>query len=173
MNKGVVATAVLALAIGGAAGWYFTSATEPAAAPASEAERTTFTLPDLDGEQRSLEEWRGQVVVLNFWAPWCPPCRREIPALAEFQAQYEAQGLTVVGIAVDTPFNTQNFVDTSPINYPILVAEEQGIALSRRYGNRVGALPYTIVLDRDGNVVYSHRSEITREQLEEVVQPLL
>ncbi|WP_127475549.1 TlpA family protein disulfide reductase [Sulfurivermis fontis] len=145
------------------------------AAPASHAAATpiAFNFPDLEGKQRHLNEWQGRVVLLNFWAPWCPPCREEMPALMELQEKYAARGLTVVGITIDTRENAQSFADSLGIDFPILIGEEGGLELAQTLGNKVGALPYTVVLDRQGRAVYTHRSEITLQQAEEAVLPLL
>ncbi|MFO7593617.1 MAG: TlpA disulfide reductase family protein, partial [Pseudomonadota bacterium] len=117
--------------------------------------------------------WKGQVVMVNFWAPWCPPCREEVPAFIALQEKYADQGFTIVGITLDTRANAQTFADTMGINYPILIAEEEGIDIAARYGNKVGALPYTALLDRQGNIVFTHRNELSFEEAEKAVQPLL
>jgi thiol-disulfide isomerase/thioredoxin len=132
-----------------------------------------FTLPDLDEQPRTLEEWKGQVVLLNFWAPWCPPCRKEVPAFIELQEKYAEKGFTIVGITIDTRDNAQTFADTTGVNYPILIAEEQGIEIAKAYGNRVGALPYSVLLDRKGRVILTHRNELSLEQAEKALLPLL
>ncbi len=151
---------------------------ESTAVPAAPAPQATmapiaFNFPDLDGKPRHLTEWQGQVVLVNFWAPWCPPCRKEMPALMELQEKHAARGLTVVGITIDTHDNAEAFADSLGINFPILIGEEGGLELAQTLGNKVGALPYTVVLDRQGRVAYTHRSEITLEQAEEAVLPLL
>lgn len=132
-----------------------------------------FTLPDLEGTEQSLAQWKGQVVMVNFWAPWCPPCRDEVPAFIELQEKYADKGFTIVGITVDTAENAQTFADTMGINYPVLIAEDEGIEIAKKYGNRVGALPFTALLDRKGNIVFTHRNELTLEQAEEALQGLL
>jgi peroxiredoxin len=133
----------------------------------------SFTLPDLEGASHRLSQWKGEVVLLNFWAPWCPPCREEVPAFIELQQKYAAQGFTVVGITVDTRKNAQTFADTMGVNYPVLVAEEEGIALAKQYGNKVGALPYSVLIDRQGNIVFTHRNELTREEAEKALKGVL
>lgn len=132
-----------------------------------------FNFPDLEGKQRDMSEWSGQVVLVNFWAPWCPPCRKEMPALMELQEKYAGRGLTVVGITIDTQENAQNFADSLGINFPILIGEDGGLELAQTLGNKVGALPYTVVLDRQGRAAYTHRSEITLQQAEQAALPLL
>lgn len=131
-----------------------------------------FSFPDLEGENRSLKQWQGKVVLLNFWAPWCPPCRKEVPAFVELQDKYANKGFVIVGITVDTQENAEVFADTMGVNYPILIAEEKGIALAEKYGNKVGALPYTAIIDRQGRVVSTHRSEVTREAAEKALNGL-
>lgn len=152
-----------------------TESTAVPAAPASQiaAAPVAFNFPDLEGKQRHLTEWQGQVVLVNFWAPWCPPCRKEMPALMELQEKYAARGLAVVGVTIDTRENAQNFADSLGINFPILIGEEGGLELAQTLGNKVGALPYTVVLDRRGRAVYTHRSEITLQQAEQAILPLL
>ena len=122
-------------------------------------------LPDLDGQLRRISEWDGKVLVVNFWATWCPPCRREIPAFIELQETYGPRGVQFVGVAVDTPNNVSDFVDPMGINYPTLVGESDAIAIAKQYGNRLGVLPYT--------VVYVHRNELSYADAEAVIQPLL
>jgi peroxiredoxin len=134
---------------------------------------TGFSLPNLEGESHSLSHWEGQVVMLNFWAPWCPPCRKEVPAFIELQEKYAERGFTIVGITVDTRDNAQTFADTMGINYPVLIAEEKGIELAENYGNKVAALPYTVVLDRQGKIRFTHRSELSREQADQIISDLL
>lgn len=134
---------------------------------------TDFTLPDLDGESRKLSEWKGQVIMVNFWAPWCPPCREEVPAFIELQEKYADQGFTIIGVTLDTQKNAQTFADTMGINYPVLIAEEKGIDIARQYGNKVGALPYTALIDREGNVVFTHRNELSLELAEKSIKALL
>jgi len=161
---------LLLVALLGGCGETTSTATAPAKAAVA---ATDFSLPDLEGEQRSLQQWRGKVVMLNFWAPWCPPCRKEIPAFIELQEKYAARGFTIVGITLDTQENAQVFADTMGINYPVLIAEDKGIELAGNYGNTLGALPYTAIIDRQGHVVFTHRSELSLQQAESAISGLL
>ena len=145
----------------------------PAEQPAGTERRIDFTLPDVEGRTRSLHEWDGKVIVLNFWATWCPPCVREIPALQTLYETYRERGLVVVGVAIDTTQPVIDFIDPQGVEYPILIADRDGPALTQRYGNRLTVLPYTVVIDRQGRIVYRHRSEITFDQAKAVIEPLL
>lgn len=135
--------------------------------------RPDFTLLDLEKNLRSITEWDGKVILVNFWATWCPPCVREIPALNKVYNAYKDKGFVVIGIAIDSRDAVIDFVDPLALDYPILIATQQGISLSQAYGNRLGVLPYSVLIDRKGNIVYSHRSELTYQQVEAQIKPLL
>lgn len=128
---------------------------------------------DLAGIRQPLSKWRGKVLVVNFWATWCPPCREEIPEFVKLQTKYGAQGVQFVGIAIDETAKVQAFVDEIGINYPILVGDLEAVALSRATGNRLGGLPYTLIVDRAGNIVGTELGGLTTAKLEAILQPLL
>jgi peroxiredoxin len=149
----------------------------PSATTAADAQRPMrridFTLPDLDGTPQSLSQWDGDLVLLNFWATWCPPCKKEMPL---FQAHYEEHaesGFTIVAVAVDELDETRAFVETFGIAFPILIGQEEAMAIGRDYGNRIGALPYTVVIDRTGMIRETHRGEVTESDLENWLQRYL
>jgi thiol-disulfide isomerase/thioredoxin len=125
------------------------------------------------GEAATIDRWQGQVLVVNFWASWCPPCRDEIPGLVSVQTRFAAKGLQVVGIAVDSADKARQAAQELGVNYPVLLAGMETIDLTRRLGNRVGALPFTVVLDRNGRLVASHLGLLTEAQLADLVVPLL
>jgi peroxiredoxin len=128
--------------------------------------RVDFTLPDLDGQPRSLSEWDGDMVVLNFWATWCPPCKKEMPLFQQRYEAHAADGFTIVAVAVDEIDETRDFVFTFGIEFPVLIGQEDAIAVGREYGNRIGALPYSVVIDRQGMVRKTHRGEVTENDLD-------
>jgi len=132
-----------------------------------------LSLPDLQGSPRSLKDWQGKVVVVNFWATWCPPCLKEIPEFVHMQDAHGAKGLQFVGIAADDPAKVREFVAKTPINYPILLAGMDVIEVARKAGNSVGGLPFTVILDRSGNWVLSHSGALDQEKLLPLVRPLL
>jgi thiol-disulfide isomerase/thioredoxin len=130
-------------------------------------------LPDMNGKLRALEQWRGKVLVVNFWATWCGPCREEIPAFIKVQDKLGAKGLQIIGIAVDQQDKVRPYAAEMKINYPILVGDLEAIDLARQAGNRLGGLPFTVVFDRQGTAVHSQLGGINQQKLEALVQPLL
>ncbi len=135
--------------------------------------RPDFTLMDLDNKSRSISEWDGKVILINFWATWCPPCVREVPTLDKLNNDFKDKGFVVIGIAIDSLDAVTDFVDPLDLKYPILLAEQQGIELSQAFGNRLGILPFSIIVDRKGNIVKKHQGEINYEQVESLIRPLL
>jgi thiol-disulfide isomerase/thioredoxin len=132
-----------------------------------------FTLPDLSGKPRNIKEWQGKVLVINFWATWCPPCLKEMPAFEAIQAEYEKKGLQFIGIALDDADPVKEFIASKKITYPILLGEDQGTKLAHDLGNIVNTVPFTVIINKQGLVVKSHMGELSREQLLEIVMPLL
>ena len=112
------------------------------------------SFPDLNNRTRRLSEWRGKVLVCNFWATWCAPCREEIPVLLSARRKYGPRGAEVVGIAIDNVVKVRQFSASFDISYPILLAGADGLDLMRRLGNSSGGLPYTVIADRQGAVVH-------------------
>jgi len=130
-------------------------------------------LPDLEGTPQPLEQWRGRVLVVNFWATWCAPCREEIPGFVRLQARHGTRGLQFVGIAIDQPDKVAEFAREFGINYPLLVGQLDTLELLRQAGNRAGVLPYTLVLDRRGQVVSREPGGLKEARLEGLIQLLL
>lgn len=128
--------------------------------------RPAFTLPDLDGKLRNVSEWDGKLLVINFWASWCEPCLREMPAFARLQKHYEDQGVQFIGIAMDNADAVNAFLNgmKPPINYPILLGDENSFATAIAYGNQYGVLPHTIIVDKSGLIAYIHFGSLTYEQ---------
>ena len=133
----------------------------------------TARIPDLEGKPRTLDQWRGKVLVVNFWATWCAPCREEIPAFIKVQQQLGTKGLQIIGIAVDQTDKVRPYAAEMKINYPILVGDTEAIDLARQAGNRLGGLPYTVIFDRQGTAIHSQLGGITEQKLQALVLPLL
>jgi len=132
-----------------------------------------FTLPGIEGKPRRLSEWQGKLIVLNFWATWCPPCLEEIPLFISMQEKYGARGLQIVGVAIDKLENVKNFQDFDIINYPVLVGQEEVMALMQQYGNRIGSLPYSVVIDQRGQVLSRRVGAYQPAELDSLLQGLL
>jgi thiol-disulfide isomerase/thioredoxin len=162
------ALVALAAAAGGA-GYHLWFARDGAAAEQLYAAR----LPDLNGGPQSLAQWRGQVLVVNFWATWCAPCREEIPGFVRLQERHGARGLQLVGIAVDQPAKVSDFAREFRINYPLLIGGGESLELLRNTGNRQAVLPYTVVIDRAGKVVAREPGGLKESRLEGLITPLL
>lgn len=129
------------------------------------------SLPDLQGVETPVSRWRGQPLVVNFWATWCPPCVKEMPDLNRLaQAHPQAQFL---GIAVDTPQNVTAFVAKVPVGYPILLAGHSGIDLVRALGNPAGGLPFTALVGRDGQVAELILGAVDPDVLSQQVKQLV
>ena len=130
------------------------------------------TMVDLSGKPRAPAEWGGRVLVWNFWATWCAPCREEIPLLIAAREKYGLSGIEIVGIAVDNAAKVREFSSSFNISYPILLAEADGIELMRKLGNSSGGLPYTVVADRQGKVVYRKLGALKQADLDAILGPL-
>ena len=131
------------------------------------------TFPDLEGRPRRLLDWQGRPLVCNFWATWCAPCREEIPLLVAAKQQYSQAGLEVVGISMDSDDKIREFAAIYRINYPLLVAGASAIDLMRAMGNKAGALPYTVLLDRHGVLAGSKLGAYSRAELHAALTSLL
>ena len=135
--------------------------------------RPDFSLPDLDGRLHGPGEWAGKVLVLNFWASWCPPCLLEIPAFIRLQEKYAGRDVQFVGIALQRPEEVRDFVLTKGINYPVLAGEAEVIRVAEEYGNRIGALPYTVVIDRQQRVAFIKRGPLAESEAERIINSLV
>lgn len=176
MKKSTVLILIVALA--GLVGGIFLNQwlSKPATTPAPQAQtdrRPDFTLIDLEGTPRSIRDWDGKVILVNFWATWCPPCVREMPAFIKLYETYQDKGFTIIGIALDNKQDVIDFIDPMGVEYPVLLGDQKGIKLTQEYGNRLGVLPYTVVIDRNGRIIERHRNEMTYEEAEALIKPLL
>ena len=131
------------------------------------------SLPDLQGDDQAVSQWLGKVMVVNFWATWCTPCREEIPEFIEAQNKYGDQGLIFVGIAIDQPDKVKMFSQEFGINYPVLIGGFNTWSLLEAAGNRMSALPYTVVLNRSGEIVDTYLGRVNLKKLEKLIEPLL
>lgn len=165
---------LLVAAIAGFAGYYLSRANS-ALSPAESAVQalTRATLIDLGGKAQMLSQWRGKVLVVNFWATWCLPCREEIPALIKVHGRNTSNAVEFVGIAFDSAAKVRDYAKEMGIDYALWIGSPETLALSKDLGNPAGVLPFTVVLDRAGKVAYTHAGALTEAMLGAVLLPLL
>lgn len=124
------------------------------------------SLPDLDGKAQAISQWQGKVLVVNFWASWCPPCRAEMPGFVDLQGKYRDRGLVFVGIALDSPDKAGAFAQSIGVNYPVLVDQDSSVL-------NLSGLPYTAVFDRKGGLVATHAGAWPEAEIDGIVSKLL
>ena len=130
-------------------------------------------LPNEKGIQQALSQYKGKIIVLNFWATWCPPCREEMPELSKLHTDYQNKNVVVLGIAIDELSLVKTFMQSTPVSYPVLVSEDEGMTLSSILGNDQGILPYTVIINAEGRVVKTLFGRINKPLLEATLNPLL
>ena len=149
--RALFAWVAIAAALAGTALWLATRpATPPAAGGTIPGALMAATFKDLEGRPHSLAELQGQVVVLNFWATWCAPCREEMPGFQRLQARWAGRGVQFVGMSNEDPAKVAAFARSLAITYSLWVGGDEVNEMSRRLGNAQGVLPHTVVLDRSG-----------------------
>ena len=137
--------------------------------------RPDFTLTDMQGQSRTMDEWDGKVLLVDFWASWCVPCRHEMPLFNELRAKYGDQGFEILGVAADDLDKVEKFLDEVQVDFPIIYGEMFDVMdLSAEYGNSFGGLPFSTFVDRDGNMRYVQKpGEMSYAEAEEVLLRLL
>ncbi len=175
VNRRVQAGVFLVVAaLTGFAGFYFNRGGLISPAVEGAAQRLMSTsLPDLSGKPQTLSQWHGKVLVVNFWATWCAPCREEIPTLMKVQMKYASNGVEIVGIALDNVDKVRDYAKEIRIDYVLLIGGVETLSVLKDLGNRAGVLPFTIVLDRAGKVARAHAGALTEASLSAVLVPLL
>jgi thiol-disulfide isomerase/thioredoxin len=166
-----LAALVAAAALG--AGLYFGRGQSDQDDVRAQAALDAAVLRDDAGRVLSLAELRGKVVVLNFWATWCPPCREETPALVRAQTELGRDRVQIVGLAIDSPREVSAFKQEFGVSYPLVVLGTEGLDLMRALGNRTGALPFTLVLDASGRLHSRHLGALDERAIERLVNAAL
>ena len=138
---------------------------DPASHAQTPAELHSIPLTDLDNRQTLLRDWQGRLLVINFWAPWCAPCRREIPSLVKVQEEYRSRGVTILGIAFDNEPQVRRFAEEYNINYPLFLTSNRAAMYNAALGNPSGSLPFTALLDHKLRIIYRHNGELTLDEL--------
>jgi thiol-disulfide isomerase/thioredoxin len=126
-----------------------------------------------DGKPANSENWRNKVLVVNFWASWCPPCVEEMPALDKIAQEYAAKNVLIVGIGIDSPSNIREFLQKTPISYPIVIGGLEGSNLAKQMGNTQGALPYTVIINPQGKSIYTKLGKISEDELKKAINSAL
>lgn len=177
MNPKLILTAIILAALGATGGYLLRTEMQQNDVDAINqadvsTERMNFTLADLEGKPRDFAEWDGQARIVNFWATWCAPCRREIPLLKTLQEEQRENGLQVIGIAVDFVEDVAAYAEEAQFNYPILVGQEDAMAVAESSGVQFIGLPFTLIVTPDGELIAAHLGEIHAEQLDTIVAQL-
>jgi thiol-disulfide isomerase/thioredoxin len=172
----IFATALLALM----AGALFYAARIPVSAPQAPATVSApkvlevvaypeFKLPDISGTERNFSAWQGKNRLINFWATWCAPCRREIPLLKDFQDKQSGNGFQVIGIAVDYPEEVSAYNETAQFNYPVLIGQQEAMAVAESSGIEFIGMPFTMFVASDGEYLSAYIGELHKVHLDQVV----
>ena len=141
----------------------------------SEATEYTFdqiVLKNLNNKFQHLSEWKQPVLILNFWAPWCAPCRREIPALIEMQKKYPEK-LQIIGLSFDQHEKVRTFAEEFAINYPLLIVQNEASKLNTLFGNHSGGLPFTVILNKNREIIFQFSGEISNKSLDKQIMAAL
>ena len=133
---------------------------------------TSLSLPDTNGVVQPLSQWRQKILVVNFWATWCPPCREEMPTFSRIAIKHAANGVQIVGISIDTLNKVREFQKLTPVSYPLLIGTIDTVQTTVLLGNTVQALPFTAIYDRAGNIRSIKLGRMSEQELEQRLQEL-
>ena len=128
---------------------------------------------DLHDGMASLGQFKGKVVVMYFWATWCVPCRVETPNLVKLNEEYKGKAVQVIGLALDNGDRVRDFVRENAITYPVFYGGREAVQLGKALGNDQGAIPFTVVIDKDGKLIRTFKGDLPNEELEKIINPLI
>lgn len=126
-----------------------------------------FVLADEAGKTHRLADYHGRRVLVNFWATWCAPCLREMPALAQAQTKFGERSAIVLGIGMDEPHRIHAFLVDHPVNYPILLGDADATATLKAWGNPSALLPYNVLIGADGRIMATHEGSLSSTQMQQ------
>ncbi len=145
----------------------------PTKSAASAGTLMSLPLTDVAGRTQRLDQWRGKVLVVNYWATWCAPCRDEMPGFSRLHERYQSKGIQFVGISIDDAAKIAEFQKITPVSYPLLIGDMNTMAKSAELGNSRQALPFTAVFDRDGNLAMTKLGRWSEADLEPKLNGLM
>lgn len=160
---------IVTLAIAFASAGFYLNSQRLTASPAQNDAVETLLAQKLNEVSKGpteLEQWKGRVLVVNFWATWCPPCVEEMPELTELQDKVQGQNVQILGIGIDSPDNIKDFASKLKINYPLYIAGMEGTSLTTQFGNKAGGLPFTVLIDKEGKIVKTYTGRLNIKNLE-------
>ena len=128
-----------------------------------------FSLQDLEGKTRNIREWSDRRVLINFWATWCVPCRREMPMLQNLYLNKDTYNIEIIGIAVDQNEPVRDFIHEYGIEFPILIGQSNAYEIMQQLGNTATTLPYTLVVEPDGLITWYKNTELKAEDLPDIL----
>ncbi len=182
MNRAVrLSLLLIAVSTLAAATGYFFGRPQPVTPPPPEAAPTAdaparlmaVILPDLQDKPQALAQWKGKVLVVNFWATWCPPCKEEMPEFSRISTKYAENGVQFVGISIDPAEKVAAFQKETGVSYPLLVSNTDMLELAGNLGNRAKGLPFTVVLRPDGRVEQAKLGKFATPDLEKAIRSAL
>jgi thiol-disulfide isomerase/thioredoxin len=132
---------------------------------------STISLPNLKGEMQSLSKWQGKTLIINFWATWCPPCLKEIPDFIALQEEFKDKNIQFIGIALEDQQTVVDYHAKMNINYPILIGEFSGTQIARLWGNTLNTVPFTVVINPQGEIIHRQMGEFSKQQILSIIQP--
>ena len=140
------------------------------------AEWFNHAFKNLNGDGQTLSPWQGKIIVLNFWAPWCPPCLEEMPELSNLHQTYQNKNVVVIGLSAEDLKTTQDYFKEDPkraVSYPIVVGDLDAMDLSAKLGNQRGVLPYTVIINSDGSIIKTFLGRINQPLIEKSLLPII
>ncbi len=169
MNRLANIILIAVVALTAAAAGYLVNQGQNSSGATAARQLLALTLPDPKGSAQSLQQWQGKLLVVNFWATWCPPCREEMPGFSRLQSKFAGHGVQFVGIGIDSADKIQKFSVQTPVSYPLLVGSPGLMEIIGQLGNNAGGLPYTVILGRDGSLQKTRLGAWQESDLEKVL----
>ena len=170
MNRTLTVLVVVVALVAAAAGLLTARQGEMASAPPAPnpalEKLLNLEFPDSTSSKRPLSDAKGKVLVLNFWATWCPPCRKEMPALSAMSTKYQNKGVQFFGLSIDTETNVRAYQAKYPVSYPLLITPMSAVGLTEALGNTSQALPFTVIVDKNGMISVVKLGMLSEEELD-------